>query len=133
MNVLVDTSAVLAMLHRQDRNHPAADAIWRRLLEQNATVWSTNYIVVESVSLLQARYGLHVVQTFQASMLPILRIIWMEADMHEISMRSLLLNNRRNLSFVDCSSMAVARSRGIQHIFAFDHHFDEGGFTCLTA
>jgi predicted nucleic acid-binding protein len=133
MNVLVDTSALLAMLHLQDRNHPAADAIWRRLLEQNATIWSTNYVVVESVSLLQARYGLHVVQTFQASMLPILRIIWIEADMHELAMRSLLLNNRRSLSFVDCSSMAVARTNGIQHIFAFDHHFDEQGFTCLTA
>lgn len=133
MNVLVDTSAVLAMLHLQDRNHLEADAIWRRLLEQSATIWSTNYVVVESVSLLQARYGLHVVQIFQASMLPILRIIWIEADMHELAMRSLLLSNRRNLSFVDCSSMAVARTNGIQHIFAFDRHFDEQGFTCLTA
>lgn len=133
MNVLVDTSAVLAMLHLQDRNHPAANAIWRHLLEQNATIWSTNYVIVESVSLLQARYGLQVVQTFQASILPILRINWIDADMHELAMRSLLLTNRRNLSFVDCSSMAVARRKGIQHFFAFDRHFEENGFFCLTA
>lgn len=133
MNVLVDTSAILAMIHARDKNHHAAAAIWQRLLDQNEPVWSTNYVLVESISLLQARYGMQYVDVLHSTILPLLQIVWIDAALHALSIRSLSLANRRSLSLVDCSSMAVARRYDIQHVFAFDYHFDEHGFTCLTA
>lgn len=133
MNVFVDTSAILAMIHAQDKNHQAARVIWQRLLDQDEPVWSTNYVLVESISLLQARYGVQFVDVLQSTILPLLQIIWIDATVHAISVRSLLVANRRRLSLVDCSSMVVARRSGIQHFFAFDQHFDEQRFTCLTA
>jgi predicted nucleic acid-binding protein len=133
MNVFVDTSAVLAMATNQDANYSAAEKVWRRLLAERHALWSTNYVLVETTALLQARKGMPAVQSFQAGIFPLLRIIWIDADMHKTSVQALLLANRRNLSLVDCTSMTVARHFGIQHFFAFDQHFTEQGFVCLEA
>jgi predicted nucleic acid-binding protein len=132
MNVFVDTSAVLALRNPQDRSYQTAVQVWQRLLDDEQPLWTTNYVVLETIALLQARSGMQAVHVFQSSILPFLQTIWIDAEMHEMSTRSLLLANRRNLSLVDCSSMAVARRYDIQHFFAFDHHFDEQGFVCLT-
>ncbi len=46
-----------------------------------------------------------------------------------------LYDDRRDkaYSLVDCASMVVMRSEGIQHILTNDHHFAQEGFTLLNA
>lgn len=57
MTVFLDTSAVLAVLNADDEYHPEADAIWRRLLETEEPLLSSNYILVETFALAQRRLG----------------------------------------------------------------------------
>jgi predicted nucleic acid-binding protein len=133
MNVFVDTSAVLAMATLQDTSYRAAEKIWQRLLTEQHTLWSTNYVILETTALLQARKGMPAVQSFYTAIFPLLRLVWIDEAMHKASIQALLLANRRSLSLVDCSSIAVARQFGIQYFFAFDQHFTEQGFVCLSA
>jgi predicted nucleic acid-binding protein len=64
MTVFVDTSALYAVLDRDDANHLAARETWRRLLlDPSALLLTHNYVLVETAALLQNRRGIDVVRT----------------------------------------------------------------------
>lgn len=128
MSVFVNTSAILAVLNSADEQHEPAAEAYRRLLTNDEPLVSTNYVVLETVSLLQRRLGLQAVQTFQQAILPTLSIEWLTPDTHEKAMTTLLSSARRRLSLVDCSSFVVMQKRGLKRVFTFDAHFSEQGF-----
>lgn len=133
MNIFVDTSALLALLDRDDISHTLAGRIWQRLIAEKHKLFTTNYVLVETAALLQSRIGVDAVQELQSAIAPLLEPIWIGKDLHDSSMQAVLLANLRQLSVVDCSSILVARQSGIVHFFAFDRHFTQRGFTCLTS
>lgn len=131
MTVFVDTSAVLSLLDPNDISHALAAKVWRRLTDEKDKLLTTNYVVVETCSLLQARSGIQAVREFQAVIVPLLNIVWINEEMHKDALEAMLLASERRLSLVDCSSMIIARRYNIQTFFAFDRHFTQRGFTCL--
>lgn len=133
MTTFVDTSALLAVLDSDDRNHPSADAQWKALITAGADLICTNYIMVEAFALVQNRLGMDAVRAFHDDLAPWLQIEWMDAQQHARSVAALLIAGRRKLSLVDCSSFEVMRSSGIDEVFTFDHHFAEQGFHCLPS
>ena len=132
MRVFVDTSAFLAILHRDDKNHQPAKQIWEQLIHQEATLVCTNYILVESFTLIQSRLGMAAVKAFEENIVPLLRIEWIDETLHQAGIAALLTANRRRLSLVDCLSFVTMRRLAIDTVFAFDQHFVEQGFTCLS-
>lgn len=62
MSTFVDTSALLAVLDASDVAHKVADRIWRRLIESDERLVSTNYVLVETFALVQRRLGLPAVR-----------------------------------------------------------------------
>jgi len=131
MNIFVDTSAFLAILDAQDPNHERADQIWKILLGQGDPLVSTNYVVVETISLVQRRFGLLAAQEFQDVIVPLLEIEWVDQTTYSIAMQLLFLANQRRLNLVDCVSFAVMNRLKISTAFVFDKHFNQQGFTCL--
>lgn len=131
MTVFLDTSAVLAVLNADDEYHPEADAIWRRLLETEEPLLSSNYILVETFALVQRRLGMAAVRAVELEILPLLDLHWLDAEMHHASVTTWLAISRRSLSLVDCSSFEVMRRHGVRRAFAFDGHFEEYGFDLL--
>jgi predicted nucleic acid-binding protein len=128
MTCFVDTSALLAVMDKDDAFHKEAKAVWERLTEQQATLVATNYVVLETVALLQHRIGVPAVRRFHDDILPILTIDWISSGQHTQGMAALLAADRRNLSLVDCVSFDAMRKRGLRQAFAFDKHFEEQGF-----
>jgi predicted nucleic acid-binding protein len=63
---------------------------------------------------------------------PLLHIIWIDEALHQVGVAALITANRRRLSLVDCLSFETARRLNIDTVFAFDQHFVEQGFTCLS-
>ena len=126
--ILVDTSAIYAILDRNDANHEAARIAWLALLDSSDPLFTTNYIVVESCALAQSRLGLDAVRCIQEELLPVMEIVWVNEATHSLAMTALLAAQRRKLSLVDCVSFAVMRLRGSQVAFAFDQHFVEERF-----
>jgi predicted nucleic acid-binding protein len=128
VSAFVDTSALLAVLHASDANHRRAAKTWRALLESGEEFVVTSYVLVETVALLQHRFGLTAARAFQEDVEPVLRVIWVDADLHREGMAALLTAGRRELSLVDCVSFACMRRLGIAQAFHFDRHFTEQGF-----
>ena len=129
--ILIDTSAILPVLDKNDKLHYQAAEIWQELIEQKKNIWVNNYILLEATTLIQRRYGMETVQSFQQRMVPIFQIEWIDAIKHTQAIEILLSTNRRKLSLVDISAFATMRRLGIRKVFTFDQHFAEQGFEVL--
>jgi predicted nucleic acid-binding protein len=129
--IFVDTSALYAVLDRDDQNHAAATATWRELLEADQTLLVTNYIIVETTALVQHRLGMEAVRVLTGDVLTVLEVHWITETDHMHAQNALLATDRRKLSLVDCSSFHTMRTRMLRTAFAFDPHFREQGFELL--
>jgi predicted nucleic acid-binding protein len=72
------------------------------------------------------------VQIFHERVVPLLTVEWITKPLHQAGLTAFLSANRRKLSLVDCTSFETMRQLNIDTAFAFDQHFVEQGFTCLT-
>jgi predicted nucleic acid-binding protein len=129
--ILIDTSALFDILDSNGANHRAAKTFWFDLLEKEAQVFCTSYILLETLALIQKRLGMKAVRDFHQNMVPVLHVVWISEEDHNNAIEALLLSNRRRLSLVDCSSFVTMRRLGISMAFAFDPHFIEQGFEVL--
>jgi len=133
MKVLVDTSALLAILDADDANHGEAREVWQALLGRDATLLCTNYVLLETFALVQHRLGLEALSVLLSDVASVLSLRWVDAQVHAAAVTALLIARRRKLSLVDCVSFEIARQSGVEIAFAFDRHFAEQGFQCLPA
>lgn len=132
MRIFIDTSALLAVLDADDAYHSKAEAKWKPLIEDNSVLICSNYILLETIALLQHRFGIDSVRTFQEDVVPLLTVEWIDADLHETAILSVLTAGRKKLSLVDCTSFALMRKLGLKSAFTFDKHFQEQGFEALA-
>lgn len=128
-DVLVDTSAIYALLDRSDANHAAAAALLPQLRDRQPVTHS--YVVVESVALIQARLGIDAVRRLLDDLLPVFDLRFVGQDLHYAAAAALLAADSRDVSFVDRVSFELMRRTGIREAFAFDRHFEGEGFALL--
>ena len=131
MIIFVDTSALYALMDADDRNHERARAAWAQWLDQPVQFLTTNYVLLESLALIQHRLGVEAARQFQEDLTPILLVHWVDADLHSVALKMMLAIGRRNLSLVDCTNVELMRRLGHQTIFAFDQHYTEQRLTQL--
>lgn len=133
MSVFVDTSALFAVLDADDQSHEPARQTWTDLINQETDLVSTNYVLLETLALVQHRLGIEAVRTLQKDIVPILRIEWVAEAQHGIGVTALLTASNRKLSLVDCISFEVMRRLDIKIAFAFDRHFSQQGFLSVPS
>jgi uncharacterized protein len=128
LSVFVDTSAIFAHFDAMDANHEVAVGLWEGLIGGRTELITSNYVLVETATLLQRRLGIPWVEAMESYLIPELTVVWVQPELHQRAMSALLSANRRELSLVDCVSFEIMRSRGVVHAFAFDRHFAERGY-----
>ncbi len=131
MSTYVDTSGVYAIFDVRDPNHRRARETWERLGAAKELLVTSNYAAVETVSLLQSRFGHGVARRFLEDALSVIDVVWLDEALHSRAIEAWLASGRRQLSLVDCASFTVMRHRGLTIAFAFDSHFAEQGFTMV--
>jgi predicted nucleic acid-binding protein len=131
LSIFVDTSALVAVLDADDANHAEARRTWERLVLQEESLVSTNYVLVETFALAQRRLGIGATRDLADDVIPLLSISWVDEDAHRAGVSATLAASRRRLSLVDCVSFETMRRLGVKSAFAFDRHFEEQGFACL--
>jgi predicted nucleic acid-binding protein len=122
--VFVDTSAILALMVAGDRAHTDAVAAFKKLHERKAELVTTSYVLVETYALIDRRLGRNAVKAFRERFAPILRIIWVDAGLHDRGLDR-LEKSSTGLSLVDIVSFEAIREHRIPEAFAFDRHFDQ--------
>ncbi len=128
MSVFVDTSALYALLVRTEEGHTEVSAAFEDLLENGRPLVTTNYVLLESVALLQYRLGLAPVHDLEHSLVPLMTRRWIDESLHRRALERLLRTDRKKLSLVDCTSFVVMEDEGIGEALALDRDFASEGF-----
>jgi len=131
MKVFIDTSAFYALLDASDANHSRSADIWKNLLEQKFQLFTSNYVIVETIAILQNRFGLDAVRSFVNEILPPVEISWIIPRDHFGALSLILSAGRRRLSLVDAAGFETMLRLGIKNCFAFDPNFERQGFTSV--
>ena len=127
--ILVDTSAVFALLDRSDANHRTA----RDTLEQLKRRWTepflTNFIVAESHALMLTRLGADTARRW------LLSNVWpVERVREEDESKATTIVGQyvdKTFSYTDATSFALMERLGLRTAFAFDPHFHQYGFQAI--
>lgn len=122
----VDTSAVYALLDRDDARHKEARSRFKRLQKARTEPVLTNFIVAECHALILSRLGSDVARRW------LLRNVWTiervsvedEARAREIIETYL----DKTFSYTDATSFAVMARFGLRKVVTFDRHFEQFGF-----
>ena len=130
--IFLDTSAIYALADRADQNHRRATHLLQATLLSGERLFTHNYVLVESMALLQHRLGLESALKL-ADDAQAFELAWITREIHDQAVASLRATNRRQVSLVDAVSFIIMRERGIEVAFAFDPHFVDQGFRPLTA
>jgi predicted nucleic acid-binding protein len=131
MTVFVDTSAFYAVLDRGDENHTAARETWLRLLQEEDTLLTTSYVLLETCALLQNRLGIQALRAFHENVAPLLRVEWISGDRHKSGVEAVLAASRKHLSVVDCIAFQTMRENAVHTAFCFDRHYADQGFSVI--
>lgn len=133
MSVFVDTSAFYALLVRTDESHEVARAAFTKLLDDQRPLWTTSFVIVETMALLQHRVGLAAAKDCDEDILPVVRVRWVDEPLYRLGADRLWREDRRHVSLVDSVSFEFMRTEGIDTAFAVDPHFAEAGFKTVPA
>lgn len=131
MTCFVDTSAVYAVLDRDEKNHARAAAAWSKLISEHRLLVSTNYVLLETISLVSARLGIDAARRFALEVVPLIDIRWIDRETHTRGLEVFLAGGKGRASLVDCTSFIVMRDSGIEEAFTLDRHFGDAGFTMV--
>lgn len=108
--VLVDTSAIMALLVPTDAQHAKARRAFVKLADSEARLLVTSY----------------------SEFAPLLDTVWVGSDEHDRGLDIVDAGGASGPSLFDAVSFVVARQHDVEHVFAYDAHFTKAGFVAVT-
>src|SRR5262245_58906805 len=124
--IFLDTSAIYAWADVGDVNHERAIHRLQLILDSKERLLTHNYVLVESLALLQARLGLAAALKLSKDSRAFI-VDWVDEDLHAAGVRELDRSRKRNISLVDQISFLIMRQRQVTTAFAFDPDFRTAG------
>lgn len=128
MSVFVDTAALYALLNSNDEFHHAAAAWWAERLPAGERMVSSEWVVVETGTILQRRLGAPGVRALRDDLLPVVQVLAVDASVRDAALAAVIDSASKQVSLVDRSSFELMRRRAIDRVFSFDPDFDAAGF-----
>lgn len=125
--VFVDTGAWYAAANRRDAHHQEAAGFLR---DSKRPLLTTNYVVLETANLLNARAGHAMAALFldQARQSRMLSIHHVGHKLHDEARALFQRHADKRWSLTDCASFALMTELGLTEAFSFDQHFTQAGF-----
>jgi hypothetical protein len=134
--VFVDSSAWIALVGADSGRHPAARSVWKGLEEEGRSLFTTDYVLDETYTLLRrSRGGLPLAIAFHdlVTASEVIEVVEVDARLRRDGWALFTRYNDQVLSFTDCVSFAVMRRLELDEAFAFDADFRRVGFRTLPA
>lgn len=131
MKIFIDTSALIAFIDADDEFHNEASKIYSTLLNEREPIFTSNYILLETIVILNNRIGMDAVRLFNNDIVPILKVHWVDETLHNLCINNLIIANRKKVSLVDYTGFEIMKQLNINKVFTFDYHFKEVGFEII--
>ncbi len=124
--VVVDTSALYALISARDVFHDAAKEAYERLLRDGRELWVTSYLLVEFGGLTERRLGFAPLKAFYDSANGVFETLWVDEEIHGQAWAELDRRSGQGLNFVDWTVLLAARQLDAA-VFTFDEGFAKEG------
>lgn len=133
MIIFVDTSAWLALVYKNDKNHLKAVNSYKEILKIGYLVISTDYVLDETITRIRYDLGFEEAVQFidqikEAANNDFLRIERVEEKNFKKAVSLFKKYEDQLFSFTDCTSFIICRENNIKEVFAFDKDFLTMGF-----
>lgn len=133
--ILIDSDAWVALAKTGDTNHVAATKTLEKLERMSVKLITTNYIFTESVTVISQRVN-HETALQYISLIKkpwsALSLIWISESLESEAIDVFKQQTSKNVSFVDCTNMAIMDSLEIDSIFSFDKIYEKKGYVLAT-
>ena len=131
--VFVDTGGWIACADRADPAHVACTAARDATLEAGRILITTDFVVDETLTLIRFRLGLAAANAWWQQIDGSARLRWERVASERFERaRNLFFQYRdKELSFTDCTSMAVMRELKLKTVITTDRHFHQVGFDVM--
>jgi predicted nucleic acid-binding protein len=128
--MLLDTSGLFCLLHRDERQHPTA----HQLYSAATTRFTHNYVLDELIPLAQTR-GVSRPATLNFSQQLLsdakIELIWVDETLHHRALDLLIARPDKKYSLCDAVSFVLMRERNETEALTTDRHFEQEGFVRL--
>jgi len=129
--VYVDTSALLPLLDRSDRDHAAVKRAVEVLAREGAPLVTASYVLVEAGALSKRRLGAAAFRALGDVAARAMRVVWVDEGLHADAWTRAAKEGRDGPSLVDWVSFLVMRRIGVERALALDAHFTRHGFRAI--
>ena len=121
-----------ALEDSDDENHKSALEFRERLrksLTPFRTLYTSNYIIDETLTLLKERCGVSVAVSFREDLekSSVVRVLWLEPQVEKEAWRVFKTHRDKAYSFTDCTSFALMDLHAVKNAFTYDGHFRQYG------
>jgi uncharacterized protein len=134
-SVFVDTSAFVALRNGSEAEHERARATLAKLIEEGATLFTSNYVFAETYTALLVRVGREEAiewgRRFRAG--AAVELVRLELDVEDDAWEILERHGDKHWSYVDATSFALIERDGGGEAFAFDAHFVQRGLRVVPS
>lgn len=120
--VFVDSNFFIAFFNTADALHQQALTAGKALTAAGNYLIISNFVFLETVTVLSQRVGKQTAQQVGAYLLsdPYLQIIHIDPALQAHTWRIFQEATNKNVSFVDCSNLAVIQAESIPYLLTFD-------------
>jgi len=125
VKVFVDSSAIVALIVKNDGSHEKAVSSLRLMTENKAEMIISNFVVAETYNLLAARtYPGKARQWLLTNTWSVVRVS--SADEQEAT-QVIETHADKSFSYTDSTSFAMIKRLGFDFAFTYDRHFEQYG------
>jgi len=123
MKLLVDSDFFIALYKSDDSNHKAADAILKKVFNQDRLM-ILDLVIQESVTVISKRMGMDDARIFYKSILQIVnQAIKADDELVDSTWKIFLKQTKKGSSFIDCANLAAIEKYKLDGILSFDKFY----------
>ena len=121
MTIFGDTSALVALFRTDDSNHKKAKELSKKLEDKSGII--SNYIFAETVTVLSQKIGKQLTIIAAQTIRQIFKEIRIDQDIDELAWEIFKKQKSKNVSLVDCTTIALFQKGIFDQLFTFDTDF----------
>jgi predicted nucleic acid-binding protein len=129
----MDTSGWIAVFDKSDQSYPLAFPFWNQAAAKVGTLYTSDYVLDETLTLLNVRINHAAAVEFGRIILSskVISIISVTTSRWDGAWELFKKYNDKDFSFTDCTSFLIMREINLGEVFTFDKHFQQMGFTLI--
>ncbi len=132
--IFVDSDAFIALAREDDSNHAKSLKILELLQKDRYHFVTSNYVFSEVITVLSLRLSREAAMKFIENMKSpdsAYTIQWIHEQSEKEALEIFAKQRSKNVSFVDCTNMAIMSINKIEIVFSFDEVYKKNGYTLI--